>query len=64
MLAGSKSLVLFFIDRWSVLLLPTFKLISLNIQAIKAILALGKQVAGFVELHVKPSVSDHASWKN
>jgi hypothetical protein len=32
--------------------------------AIKAILTLGKQVAGFVKLHMKPSVSDHVSWEN
>jgi hypothetical protein len=32
--------------------------------AIKAILALGKQVAGFVDLHVKPSVSDRVPREN
>ena len=32
--------------------------------AIKAILALGKQVAGFVALHVKPLIPDHVSWED
>lgn len=32
--------------------------------AIKAILALGKQVAGFAELHVKPSIADRMSREN
>lgn len=32
--------------------------------AIKAMLALGKQVAGFVKLHVKPSLADRVSWEN
>jgi hypothetical protein len=32
--------------------------------AIKAILALGKQVAEFVKLHVKLSISGHISWED